>query len=51
VFKTANSKAYEMMSNLVGLLELYRLTGEERYLKAGQAAQADIVAVGPQARF
>ena len=44
VFKTANNKAYEMMSNLVGLLDLYRLTGEERYLKAGQAAQADIVA-------
>jgi DUF1680 family protein len=44
VFKTANNKAYEMMSNLVGLLELYRLTGEERYLQAGQAAQADIVA-------
>lgn len=44
VFKTANNKAYEMMSNLVGLLDLYRLTGEERYLKAGQTAQADIVA-------
>ena len=44
VFKTANNKAYEMMSNLVGLLDLYRLTGEERYLKAGLAAQADIVA-------
>jgi DUF1680 family protein len=44
VFKTANNKAYEMMSNLVGLLELYRLTGEERYLKAGHAAQTDIVA-------
>lgn len=44
VFKTANNKAYEMMSNLVGLLDLYRLTGEERYLRAGQTAQADIVA-------
>jgi uncharacterized protein len=43
VFKTANNKAYEMMSNLVGLLDLYRLTGEERYLDAGQTAQADIV--------
>jgi uncharacterized protein len=43
VFKTANNKAYEMMSNLVGLLELYRLTGEERYLAVGQAAQRDIV--------
>jgi DUF1680 family protein len=44
VFKTANAKAYEMMSDLVGLLELYRLTGEERYLRAAQAAQKDIVA-------
>jgi DUF1680 family protein len=44
VFKTANSKAYEMMSNLVGLMDLYRLTGEARYLKAGEAAQADIAA-------
>jgi DUF1680 family protein len=44
VFKTANNKAYEMMSNLVGLLELYRLTGDERYFKAAQAAQTDIVA-------
>lgn len=44
VFKTANAKAYEMMSDLVGLLELYRLTGEERYLHAAQAAQKDIVA-------
>ncbi len=43
VFKTANNKAYEMMSNLVGLLDLYRLTGEERYLNAGETAQADIV--------
>jgi DUF1680 family protein len=43
VFKTANAKAYEMTSNLVGLLELYRLTGEVRYLKAAQAAQSDIV--------
>jgi uncharacterized protein len=44
VFKTANAKAYEMMSDLVGLLELYRLTGEERYLRAAQAAQKDVVA-------
>src|SRR5207248_2313971 len=32
VFGTANNKAYEMLSNLVGLLELYRLTGDEKYL-------------------
>ncbi len=44
VFKTANAKAYEMMSDLVGLCELYRLTGEPRYLKAALAAQKDIAA-------
>ena len=44
VFKTANAKAYEMTSDLVGLLELYRLTGEARYLKVAQAAQNDIAA-------
>ncbi len=43
VFKTANAKSYEMMSDLVGLLELYRLTGEERYLRAAHAAQKDVV--------
>ncbi|MGD0581253.1 MAG: beta-L-arabinofuranosidase domain-containing protein, partial [Bryobacteraceae bacterium] len=39
-----NAKAYEMMSNLVGLCELYRLTGEPRYLQAALAAQKDIAA-------
>ena len=32
VFQTANAKAYEMMSNLVGLAELYRVTGNPRIL-------------------
>jgi DUF1680 family protein len=44
VFRTANAKAYEMMSDLVGLCELYRLTGEQRYLQATLAAHKDIVA-------
>jgi hypothetical protein len=44
VFKTADSKAYEMMSNLVGLLEVYRLTGKPEYLKAAEIAWDDIVA-------
>ena len=44
VFKTANAKAYEMMSDLVGLCELYRLTGDERYFNAALAAQKDVVA-------
>jgi len=43
VFKTANAEAYEMMSDLVGLCELYRLIGEPRYLQAALAAQKDIV--------
>ncbi len=44
VSKTANGKAYEMMSDLVGLVELYRVTGEPKYLQAAKAAQADIAA-------
>lgn len=43
VFQTANAKAYEMMSNLVGLVELYRLTGKEEYLKPAEIAWQDIV--------
>ncbi len=34
VQRTANAKAYELMSNLVGLCELYRVTGEARLLQA-----------------
>jgi uncharacterized protein len=44
VFHTANAKAYEMMSNLVGLTDLYRLTGEETLLKPAVAAWKDIAA-------
>jgi DUF1680 family protein len=43
VAKTANRKAYEMMSNLVGLCELYRSTGERRYLEPCLYAYQDIV--------
>jgi DUF1680 family protein len=42
VFKTANAKAYEMMSDLVGLVELYRLTGEPKFLLAATNAWKDI---------
>lgn len=42
VAKTANGKAYEMMSDLVGLVELHRLTAEPRFLLAARNAQADI---------
>lgn len=44
VSKTGNAKAYEMLSNLVGLCELARATGERRYLEAPLAAWQDITA-------
>ena len=43
VSRTANGKAYEMMSNLVGLCELHRVTGQSDYLKACLNAWQDIV--------
>lgn len=42
VNKTANAKAYEMMSNLTGIVKLYQLTGEEKLLKAADRAWNDI---------
>jgi DUF1680 family protein len=42
VYKTANRKAYEMLSNLVGLLELYRVEPDERYITACKNAWEDI---------
>ncbi len=42
VFKTANNKAYEMLSNLVGLTELYRITGDEEYITPVMTAWTDI---------
>ena len=44
VYKTANGKAYEMLSNLVGLADLYRMTGDDRYRKACTNAWDDIMA-------
>jgi DUF1680 family protein len=44
VQKTANGKAYEMLSNLVGLCELARVTGNRDYLQAAVNAWEDIVA-------
>ena len=43
VDQTANGKAYEMLSNLVGLCELHRVTGEPTYLQAVLNAWQDIV--------
>lgn len=42
VFKTANGKAYEMLSNLIGLVELYRVTGTPAYLEPAVTAWKDI---------
>jgi DUF1680 family protein len=44
VFHTANAKAYEMLSNLVGLAELYRTTGNKAYLAAVETAWNDVAA-------
>lgn len=43
VHRTANRKAYEMLSNLVGLLELYKVDPDARYLTACTNAWQDIV--------
>lgn len=43
VNKTANGKAYEMLSNLVGLCELARATGDRSYLEPVLIAWRDIV--------
>lgn len=42
VSTTADAKAYEMLSNLVGLCELARATGERRYLVPAQNAWEDV---------
>jgi len=42
VYKTANRKAYEILSNIVGLLELYRVDPDERYITAAKNAWKDI---------
>ena len=44
VNKTANGKAYEMLSNLVGLCELARTTGDRAWLEPVTIAWDDIVA-------
>ncbi len=44
VAKTANAKAYEMLSNLVGLCELARATGDRSLLDPAILAWEDVVA-------
>jgi uncharacterized protein len=43
VYHVADARADEILSNLSGLLDLYRLSGEESYLKAATTAWKDIV--------
>ena len=42
VVRAGNGKAYELMSNLVGLADLYRLTGETSFRDAALNAWSDI---------
>jgi len=44
VDQTANGKAYEMLSNLVGLCDLARVTGDRSFIEASLNAWQDIVA-------
>jgi len=44
VTKVGNGKAYEMLSNYVGLIKLYQVTGEEKFFKAVTTAWQDVVA-------
>ncbi|MFL6601653.1 MAG: glycoside hydrolase family 127 protein [Steroidobacteraceae bacterium] len=43
VYRTANAKAYEMLSNFNGLVDLYRLTADQNLLDAVLRAWDDIV--------
>ena len=42
VNKIADAKAYEMMSNLTGIVKMYQLTGDDKLLKAAENAWKDI---------
>lgn len=42
VLAVGNRKAYEMLSNYVGLCELYRATGKAEFLRAAQYAWEDV---------
>jgi DUF1680 family protein len=43
VKKVGNGKAYEMLSNYVGLIKLYQITGDKNLLKATEMAWQDVV--------
>ncbi|MEQ1799089.1 MAG: beta-L-arabinofuranosidase domain-containing protein [Lacibacter sp.] len=44
VRKVGNGKAYEMLSNYVGLVKLYQITGDKKFLQAVEMAWNDVVA-------
>lgn len=41
--KVGNNKSYEMLSNYVGLIKLYQITGDKKFLKATELAWQDVV--------
>jgi DUF1680 family protein len=43
VKKVGNGKAYEMLSNYVGLAKMYQVTGNMKFLKATEMAWQDVV--------
>ncbi|MFZ4770540.1 MAG: beta-L-arabinofuranosidase domain-containing protein [Ferruginibacter sp.] len=43
VKKVGNGKAYEMLSNYVGLAKMYEVTGNKQFLKATEMAWQDVV--------
>ncbi|MFZ1457232.1 MAG: beta-L-arabinofuranosidase domain-containing protein [Saprospiraceae bacterium] len=43
VNKVGNNKSYEMLSNYVGLIKLYQITGDKTFLKATELAWQDVV--------
>jgi DUF1680 family protein len=44
VKRVGNGKAYEMLSNYVGLVKLYQITGDKKFLQAVEMAWQDVVA-------
>ena len=42
VTEVGNGKAYEMLSNYVGLIKLYQITGDKKFLKAVELAWQDV---------
>ncbi|HPD29643.1 MAG TPA: glycoside hydrolase family 127 protein [Phycisphaerae bacterium] len=43
VQKVANAKAYEMLSDIIGMIDLHRISGDDRLLRAAMAAGDDII--------